>query len=119
MGVVYKARHLALNRTVALKMSSLGPGAGSAGRARGARLEMGRPPARHRRTVAEPFPRRLSDQMLVELLKQPVCVGPARRAVLDHLEYQYQRPFADQWEFIRFAEEQKLGFDFACPPRRL
>jgi hypothetical protein len=68
--------------------------------------------------AAEPFPRRLSDQELVELLKQPLCVGPARRAVLDHLEYRFQRPFADQWDFVRFAEEQKLGLDFTRLPRR-
>ncbi len=68
--------------------------------------------------AVEPFPRRLSDQELVELLKQPLCVGPARRAILDHLELQYQRPFADLWEFVRFAEEIKLGLDFTSPPKR-
>ena len=41
----------------------------------------------------------------------------SRRAILDHLEHRYQRPFADQWDFVRFAEEQKLGFDFTSPPK--
>jgi hypothetical protein len=67
---------------------------------------------------AEPFPCRLSTQQLVELLKMPTCVGPARRVVLDHLGNRYQRPFADVWEFVRFAEEQKLGLDFTSPPQR-
>ncbi len=66
--------------------------------------------------------RRLEDAQavaaLVELLKQPLCVGPARCAVLDQLEHRYQRPFADQWEFVRFAEEQKLGLDFSRRPQR-
>jgi serine/threonine protein kinase len=68
--------------------------------------------------ATEPFPRRLSDQELVDLLKQPLCVGPARRALLDHLEYHHQRTFADQWDFVRYAEEKKLGLDFTNPPRR-
>ena len=42
---------------------------------------------------------------------------PRARAILDHLEHRYQRPFADQWDFVRFAEEQKLGFDFTSPPK--
>jgi hypothetical protein len=67
--------------------------------------------------AVEPFPRRFSDQALVDLLKHPLCVGPARRAVLDHLGMHYRRTFADQWEFVRFAEEQKLGLDFTTPPR--
>ncbi len=65
-----------------------------------------------------PLPRRLSDQELVELLKHPLCVGPARRAVLGQLGLQHGRPFADQWEFVRFAEEQKLGLDLTSPPKR-
>jgi hypothetical protein len=68
--------------------------------------------------AAEPLPRRLSDQELVELLKHPLCVGDARRAVLDQLGLQHRRTFADQWEFVRFAEEQHLGLDLTSPPRR-
>ena len=69
-------------------------------------------------SVAEPFPRPLSNQELVELLKQPFSVGPARRAILDQLGHRYQRPFADQSDFVRFAEEQKLGLDFSRRPQR-
>jgi hypothetical protein len=65
-----------------------------------------------------PAARRLSDQELVELLKQPLCVGAARRAVLDQLQRHHRRTFADQWDFVRFAEENKLGLDFTSPPPR-
>jgi hypothetical protein len=70
------------------------------------------------RPAAEPLPRWLSDQQLVDLLKHPLCVGEARRIVLDQLGLQHQRTFADQWEFVRFAEEQKLGLDFTSPPQQ-
>jgi hypothetical protein len=65
-----------------------------------------------------PLPCRLSTPELVELLKHPLCVGEARRVVLDRLEDRYGRKFADQWEFVRFATEQRLGLDFTTPPQR-
>jgi hypothetical protein len=58
--------------------------------------------------VAEPLPA----ETLVDLLKQPLCVGAARRVVLDVLGMHYQRRFADQWDFVHFATDQHLGFDF-------
>jgi serine/threonine protein kinase len=66
----------------------------------------------------EPLPCRFSTPELVELLKQPTCVGLARRAILDQLEHRYQRKFADQWDFVHFAQEQNLGLDFTSPPKR-
>ena len=68
--------------------------------------------------AAEPPPCRLSTQQLVELLKTPPFVGEARRVVLDHLGNRYQRRFADQWDFVRYATEQRLGLDFTSPPQR-
>jgi tRNA A-37 threonylcarbamoyl transferase component Bud32 len=65
----------------------------------------------------EPLPGRLSEQELVDLLKHPLCVDQARRVVLDVLEQRYRRSFADHWEFVRFATEQRLDLDFT-PPRR-
>jgi hypothetical protein len=65
-----------------------------------------------------PLPCRLSTQQLVELLKQPTCIGPARRVILDQLENRYRGKFADHWAFVRFAKEQKLGLDFTTPPKR-
>ena len=32
--------------------------------------------------------------------------------------FMHRRTFADQWEFVRFAEEQQLGLDFTTPPKR-
>jgi hypothetical protein len=72
----------------------------------------------HLRTVVEPLPCRFSTPELVEFLKQPTCVGPARRVILDQLENRYGRKFIDQWEFVRFAQEQGLGLDFTSPPQR-
>jgi hypothetical protein len=66
----------------------------------------------------KPLPESLPAEMLVELLKHPLCVGEARRAVLGALGRRYQRTFADQWEFVRFAEKEKLDLDLAGPPRR-
>jgi hypothetical protein len=45
-------------------------------------------------------------------------VDEARRVVLDQLGTRYGRIFADHWEFVRFASEQRLGLDFTTPPRR-
>src|SRR5262249_28323738 len=59
-----------------------------------------------------------STPQLVELLKHPLCVGEARRVVLDQLGRRYSRRFADQWEFVRFAEKQKLGLDFTSRVQR-
>jgi hypothetical protein len=42
----------------------------------------------------------------------------ARRAVLEQLGSRYGRHFEDQWDFDRFAEEQKLGLDFTSPVQR-
>jgi hypothetical protein len=68
--------------------------------------------------ATQPFRPRLSPQQLVDLLKQPLVVGAARRIVLDSLEVYYHRQFADQWAFVRFAQEQGLDLDFTSPPQR-
>jgi tRNA A-37 threonylcarbamoyl transferase component Bud32 len=68
--------------------------------------------------AAEPLACRLSTQQLVDLLKLPTCIGAARRVLLDQLGNRYQRAFADMWEFVRFAKEQKLDLDFTTPPQR-
>jgi hypothetical protein len=73
-------------------------------------------PAQFRAPPEPPPP--LPAQALVDLLKHPLCVGEARRLVLAQLARHYGRPFADQWDFVRFAEGRKLGLDFTTPPRR-
>jgi hypothetical protein len=66
----------------------------------------------------QPLPPPLPAQTLVDLLKQPLCVGEARRLVLEQLQRHYRRAFADQWEFVRFAKERNLGLDLKTPPQQ-
>jgi hypothetical protein len=70
------------------------------------------------RGALEPAYCRLPAQRLVDLLKHPQFVGQARRVVLEQLEHRYRGKFVDQWDFVRFAQEKKLGLDFTTPPRR-
>jgi hypothetical protein len=56
--------------------------------------------------------RRLSDQQLVELLRQPSCVGRALRTILDELELEHRRPFADHWDYICFVDKAGFQLDF-------
>src|SRR5262249_14872757 len=68
--------------------------------------------------ASEPLPCRLSTQDLVELLRMPTCFGEARKVVLKHLGNRYHRVFANHWEFVRYAKEQRLDLDFTTPPKR-
>jgi tRNA A-37 threonylcarbamoyl transferase component Bud32 len=65
-----------------------------------------------------PFPCRLSTQDLVELLKMPPCVREVRRVILDQLGHRYDRRFETHWDFVRYAQEQRLDLDFTTPPQR-
>jgi hypothetical protein len=62
--------------------------------------------------------RDLPPQTLVDLLKHPFGVGEARRLVLAQLARHYRRPFADQWDFVDYVHQQKLGLDLITPPAR-
>jgi hypothetical protein len=70
------------------------------------------------RPALAPLPCPFATPELVELLKYPTCVGPARRMILDQLGQRYRRRFADHWAFVRFAQQQKLDLDFTSPPQR-
>ena len=59
-----------------------------------------------------------STQEFVVLLKAPTCVGPARRVILDQIGQRYHRTFADQWEFVEFAEKNLPDIDLLSPPKR-
>jgi hypothetical protein len=59
----------------------------------------------------------LSDQALVDLLKLPLCVGAARRTVLDQLGRRYHQTFTDQWAFLDFAAKHNLDLNFARLPQ--
>jgi hypothetical protein len=37
--------------------------------------------------------------------------------VLDQLARHYHRPFADQWDFVDYVHQQKLGLDLTSPRR--
>ena len=66
----------------------------------------------------EPLPPPLPAQALVDLLKHPLCVGEARRLVLAQLARHYGRPFADQWEFVAYAQQHLPDVDLSSPPKR-
>ena len=61
---------------------------------------------------------RLTTQDFVELLKMPTCVGELRRFILDQLGNRYSRRFDTHWDFVRYAQEQRLDLDFTTPPQR-
>jgi serine/threonine protein kinase len=66
----------------------------------------------------ERMPPPLPVQMLVDILKNPFCVGEARKLVLEQLTRHYNRPFADQWEFVDYVHAHKLDLDLNTPPER-
>jgi hypothetical protein len=72
----------------------------------------------HMDRAQQPPPRPVLAQTPTDLLRHPLCVGAARRVVLDQLGHYYGRQFEDQWDFVRFAEEQELGLDFTNPVQR-
>jgi hypothetical protein len=63
-------------------------------------------------------PCRFSPQELIELLKMPTCVGPAREVVLRLLGRTYDRHFADLWEFVDWVHEHHPELDLTTPPQR-
>lgn len=68
--------------------------------------------------ASQPPPPPLPAQTLVDILKQPFCVGNARRLVLEQLTRHYHRPFADQWEFVDYVHQHKLDLDLTTPPEQ-
>jgi hypothetical protein len=68
--------------------------------------------------AAEPLPCRFTTQQLVDFLKMPTCVGRFRTVILELLGNRYHRAFADQWEFVEFAEKNLPDIDLKSPPKR-
>jgi hypothetical protein len=66
----------------------------------------------------KPVPPPLPAQTLVDLLKQPFCVGEVRGLVLQQLGRHYHRDFADRWEFVEFVHRHNLDLDLTTPPQR-
>jgi serine/threonine protein kinase len=68
--------------------------------------------------AAQPLPSRLSTQEVVDLLKMPTVVGTAREPFLKLLGERYHREFADEWEFVEYAEKYLPDVDLKSPPKR-
>jgi hypothetical protein len=62
--------------------------------------------------------RPLSQQQLIDLLKHPLCIGETRRSVLQALAFTHDRPFADQWDFVRYIRDKKVDVDLLAPFNR-
>ncbi len=60
----------------------------------------------------------LTTQEIVEWLKFPAVIVPRRRDFLDLLECRYGRRFGNHWEFVEYAEAEKLGLDFTSRMKR-
>jgi hypothetical protein len=43
---------------------------------------------------------------------------PIRKLVCNRLDNGYHRVFANYWDFVRYAKEQRLDLDFTKPPKR-
>jgi hypothetical protein len=68
--------------------------------------------------AAQPLPSQSSTQELVELLKLPACVGPARDVILRQLGQKCNRHFADVWDFVDYAHAHLPEIDLTTPPKR-
>ena len=42
----------------------------------------------------------------------------ATKLVTKHLGKRYGLPFANHWDFVRYAKEQRLDLDFTAPPKQ-
>jgi hypothetical protein len=58
---------------------------------------------------------KLDRQVLVNALKDPFCVTPARQIVLKELGRRAGQTFADLWEFVSWAEQHEPTLDLRTP----
>jgi serine/threonine protein kinase len=68
--------------------------------------------------ASRPSSGRLTEVQLVDLLRMPTCREPARQVILVQLGWQCGRPFADMWEFVEWAKENRPDLDLTSPPVR-
>jgi hypothetical protein len=66
----------------------------------------------------EQFPSRFTSQQLVDFLKMPTCLRPARRVILKQLERQCNGHFESIAEFLDWARVAGRDFDLMSPPMR-
>ena len=79
-----------------------------------ARAQLGRD---GKKTYADPQGEeaKAARKIILDALK---TLGEARAVILEQLSNRYKRPFVDVWEFVEWAEKNKLGLDFTSPPKR-
>lgn len=61
---------------------------------------------------------RVDDTELIDLLKQPRCVGEAEVAVLKELGRRRNQTFHNVWDFVEYVQRTEPGTDLQSPPRR-
>jgi hypothetical protein len=59
---------------------------------------------------------RLGTAAIVEVMRRPLCAGPAQRALLEALGARCKRPFHSSWDFLDWAEAN--GVDLPSGERR-
>jgi hypothetical protein len=57
----------------------------------------------------------LDTQSVVKLLKDPLCVGPAREVILQDLGRRTKQTFRSHWEFVAWAEKHAPELDVKSP----
>jgi hypothetical protein len=68
--------------------------------------------------AARPLPGRFTEQQLVDFLKMPTCGREGRKVILKQLGQQCGRPFADKWDFVDWAQQNRPHLDLTSPPVR-
>jgi serine/threonine protein kinase len=57
----------------------------------------------------------IGSQQIVEVLKQPSCVGTTRSAMLKHLGERYKRSSSDVWELVEYLKQHDPNLDLDGP----
>ena len=83
---------------------------------------MGRTPAYFRDSFVRAWKSladKLPNQEIVDVLKNPMCVGTIRDALLHTLSQRLNRRFDDLWDLCAWAQEHPAELDLSSPPVRL
>jgi hypothetical protein len=82
---------------------------------------MGRSPAFYRDKFARAWqalaPQR-TNQEIINILKNPFCVGVIREDLLRILEQRANRRFADLWDMATWMRQNRPDLDLTTPPLR-
>jgi hypothetical protein len=58
---------------------------------------------------------KMDQRGLVNLLKDPLCLGPAQKVILEELGQRAGCSFATLWDLVAWAEEHEPGLDLHTP----